>query len=125
MFLQSPKKPAPMNAKPLSVLTSMLSAEQLLADPKRQTILNAIAETSKFDAAHYDNIALSLLHQVALNCQRLPEGTVYFAGPGERIEIIHRAHSRENFANGAVKAALWIAGKKPGFYTMRDVLGIS
>ncbi|MFH0948288.1 MAG: 4-hydroxy-tetrahydrodipicolinate reductase [Elusimicrobiota bacterium] len=52
------------------------------------------------------------------------EHTVIFAGNGERIELIHRAHTRETFAAGAVKAAKWIFGKKHGFYTMRDVLGL-
>jgi 4-hydroxy-tetrahydrodipicolinate reductase len=50
--------------------------------------------------------------------------TVYFAGNGERIELKHQAHSRENFARGAIAAARWIAGKAPGAYTMIDVLGI-
>jgi 4-hydroxy-tetrahydrodipicolinate reductase len=52
------------------------------------------------------------------------EHTVLFAGPGERVELIHRAHSRETFAAGAVRAAKWLNGKKPGLYTMRDVLGL-
>ncbi len=50
------------------------------------------------------------------------EHTVYLAGPGERLEIAHRALSRENFAAGAVRAATWVAGKPPGVYGMRDVL---
>ena len=50
--------------------------------------------------------------------------TVYFMGPGERIEVTHQAHSRENFAGGALRAARWLAGQKPGkLYSMRDVLG--
>lgn len=53
------------------------------------------------------------------------EHMVMFAGPGERIEITHKAHSRENFARGAIKAAGWIMGKGPGLYSMMDVLGIS
>ncbi len=52
------------------------------------------------------------------------EHTLLLAGPGERIELTHRAHSRENFARGAVRAALWVAGKDPGLYSMADVLGI-
>jgi 4-hydroxy-tetrahydrodipicolinate reductase len=52
------------------------------------------------------------------------EHTVYFAGPGERLEITHRAHNRDNFARGAAMAAAWIAGKKNGMYTMFDVLGL-
>lgn len=50
--------------------------------------------------------------------------TVTFACPGERIEIAHKASSREIYATGAIRAALWAKGKPPGFYTMKDVLGI-
>lgn len=49
---------------------------------------------------------------------------VVFAGEGERIEIGHRAETREIFARGAVKAALWLAGKPAGRYAMTDVLGL-
>ena len=49
--------------------------------------------------------------------------TVTFAGEGERLELTHRAGSRRIFAAGAVRAALWIRGKPPGLYTMKDVLG--
>jgi len=51
--------------------------------------------------------------------------TVYYLGPGERIEITHRAHSRETFARGALRAAGFLLQQKPGRYTMRDVLGLS
>jgi 4-hydroxy-tetrahydrodipicolinate reductase len=47
------------------------------------------------------------------------------AGPGERIEITHIAQDRSIFARGAVKAALWGRGRKPGLYSMRDVLGLA
>jgi 4-hydroxy-tetrahydrodipicolinate reductase len=50
--------------------------------------------------------------------------TVFFFGLGERIEITHRASSRETFARGAVRAALWLAGRPSGLYDMRDVLAI-
>mgnify|MGYP001554827606 CR=1 FL=1 len=50
--------------------------------------------------------------------------TVIFAGPGERIELTHKAASREIFANGAIRAALWTRGRAPGLYGMNDVLGI-
>jgi 4-hydroxy-tetrahydrodipicolinate reductase len=51
--------------------------------------------------------------------------TVIFAGAGERLEFTHRAASRQIFAKGAVKAALWLAqGRKPGLYGMKDVLGL-
>jgi len=53
------------------------------------------------------------------------EHTVYFAGAGERIEITHRAHNRDNFARGAALAAAWVANKPNGMYTMFDVLGLT
>lgn len=52
------------------------------------------------------------------------EHTVLFAGSGERIEVTHRAHSRDNFANGAIRAAFWVVGKRAALYDMHDVLGI-
>ncbi len=52
------------------------------------------------------------------------EHTVVFAGDGERVELSHKASSREVFARGAVKAALWARGKPPGLYGMKDVLGL-
>ncbi len=53
------------------------------------------------------------------------EHTVYFAGAGERLELTHRAHSRDNFARGAALAAAWVAGRDNGMYTMFDVLGLA
>lgn len=48
---------------------------------------------------------------------------VFLAGPGERLELAHRTHSREVFARGALKAALWTVRRRPGFYGMKDLLG--
>ena len=50
--------------------------------------------------------------------------TVYFASAGERLELSHRAFSREGYAMGAVMAAKWLDGRKPGLYGMKDVLGL-
>jgi 4-hydroxy-tetrahydrodipicolinate reductase len=50
--------------------------------------------------------------------------TVLFAGPGERLELKHMAHSRSTFAQGAVRAAQWVAPQAPGLYSMQDVLSI-
>jgi 4-hydroxy-tetrahydrodipicolinate reductase len=50
--------------------------------------------------------------------------TVTFAGRGERLELTHKASSRETFAAGALRAAKWIVGRPPGLYTMEDVLGL-
>jgi 4-hydroxy-tetrahydrodipicolinate reductase len=52
------------------------------------------------------------------------EHAVMFAGPAERIELTHKAESRDIFARGAVRAALWAMDKKPGLYAMTDVLGL-
>jgi 4-hydroxy-tetrahydrodipicolinate reductase len=52
------------------------------------------------------------------------EHTVLFGGVGERLEIIHRAHSRDNFARGAIRAALWVVNQHNGLYDMQDVLGL-
>jgi 4-hydroxy-tetrahydrodipicolinate reductase len=51
--------------------------------------------------------------------------SVIFAGPSERITLSHHAEDREIFARGAVRAALWGRGQKPGLYSMMDVLGLS
>lgn len=52
------------------------------------------------------------------------EHTVYFLGSGERLELAHRASSRDIFAKGAIEAAKWIKGREPGWYSMFDVLGL-
>jgi 4-hydroxy-tetrahydrodipicolinate reductase len=52
------------------------------------------------------------------------EHTVLFAGDGERLEITHRAHSRANFAQGALRAVGFVAKAAPGWYDMQDLLGI-
>ena len=56
---------------------------------------------------------------------RRGEHTAMFADIGERIEITHKASSRMTFANGAVRSALWLKGKKNGLFDMRDVLDLN
>jgi len=51
--------------------------------------------------------------------------TVIFAGDGERVELSHKASSRDTFAAGALRAAQWVRGQKAGLYTMQDVLGLN
>ena len=53
------------------------------------------------------------------------EHTVSFGTLGERLELTHRAHSRDTFARGALRAARWIVGQPPGLYSMADVLGLA
>ncbi|MCG3127534.1 MAG: 4-hydroxy-tetrahydrodipicolinate reductase [Phycisphaerae bacterium] len=66
--------------------------------------------------------------QIGIHALRLGdvigEHELHFAGPGEALCLRHRAQARETFARGALRAARWIAGKPPGRYSMRDVLGI-
>ncbi len=50
--------------------------------------------------------------------------TVIFAANGERVELTHKASSRDTFANGALRAAQWVVKQKPGLYDMQDVLGL-
>ena len=50
--------------------------------------------------------------------------TVIYAGAGERLELTHRAASRETFANGALRAAEWAVQQSPGLYDMQNVLGL-
>ncbi|NLI31088.1 MAG: 4-hydroxy-tetrahydrodipicolinate reductase, partial [Nitrospiraceae bacterium] len=52
------------------------------------------------------------------------EHTVMFCGLGERVEITHKASSRDTFARGALRAAPWIVQQKPGLYDMQDLLGL-
>jgi 4-hydroxy-tetrahydrodipicolinate reductase len=50
--------------------------------------------------------------------------TVVFTNIGERVELTHKASSRDTFANGAIRAAVWLENQKPGLYSMQDVLGL-
>jgi len=52
------------------------------------------------------------------------EHTVIFEGQGERLELVHRAKSRETFAKGALRASEWVVAQPPGLYSMQDVLGL-
>jgi 4-hydroxy-tetrahydrodipicolinate reductase len=52
------------------------------------------------------------------------EHTVLFAGQGERLELIHRSHTRDHFARGAVRGAVWLLGRPPGLYRIEEALGL-
>ena len=66
----------------------------------------------------------SLGFSVARGGDVVGDHTVFFAGTGERIEITHRSNSRATYAQGAMRAAKFLAGKAPGLYDMQDVLGL-
>ncbi len=92
-------------------------AEALGRDPEKQTVY-----------ARQGMIGERTVEEIGIHTVRagdiVGEHTLLLAGPGERIELTHRAHSRENFARGAVRAAMWVADKEPGLYSMADVLGL-
>jgi 4-hydroxy-tetrahydrodipicolinate reductase len=52
------------------------------------------------------------------------EHSVFFVGQGERLELIHRSHTRDHFARGAVRAAVWILGRPAGLYRIEEALGL-
>jgi len=52
------------------------------------------------------------------------EHAVTFSGPGEQLELVHKAESRETFASGALAAAKWVVNQPPSLYSMQDVLGL-
>jgi 4-hydroxy-tetrahydrodipicolinate reductase len=53
------------------------------------------------------------------------EHTVLFTGRGERLELIHRSHTRDHFARGAVRAAVWLLGRPPGLYRIEEALDLT
>jgi 4-hydroxy-tetrahydrodipicolinate reductase len=67
-------------------------------------------------------------HEIGMHSLRggdvVGDHTVIFAAPGERLELTHKASSRETFAQGALRAAEWVVQQKPGIYNMQDVLGL-
>ncbi len=99
--------------------TALLLAEPLL---KARGLTDADINTNRFDVREprkHDEIGIQSLRGGDV----VGVHTVYYMGPGERIELTHHAHSRENFANGALRAARWIGSQKPGrVYNMQDVL---
>ncbi len=99
--------------------TALLLAEPLL---KARGLDASAINTNRFDTSaprNHDEIGIQSLRGGDV----VGVHTVYYMGPGERIEITHQAHSRENFATGALRAARWLSEQKPGrLYNMQDVL---
>ena len=86
----------------------------------------SLDETAVFarQGATGERRAGSLGFSVARGGDVVGDHTVFFAGTGERIEITHRSSSRATYAQGAMRAARFLAGKPPGLYDMQDVLGL-
>jgi len=93
-----------------------------------QSICNVTNRDVQSDLMHGRNFRTSIRDKREIGMHALRMGsivgdhTVYFSSNEERIELTHRAQSRNVFAVGAVRAAQWLAGKPEGFYTMQDVL---
>ena len=86
-----------------------------------------LAKTAVYD--RHDKLAERARKEIGMAALRsgdvVGEHTVVFGSLGERIELTHRAHSRDNFARGALRGARFIATARPGFYSMQDVLGLA
>jgi 4-hydroxy-tetrahydrodipicolinate reductase len=99
-----------------------LALAQALADARGQDVAGSsvLAREGMVGARRPDEIGI-----VALRAgDAIGDHTVLFGGLGERIELIHRAQSRECLVRGALRAAAWVASRPAGIYNMRDVLGL-
>jgi 4-hydroxy-tetrahydrodipicolinate reductase len=145
---------APNMSVGVTVLTELVAAAARLLDPSFEAEVVEIHHHAKRDAPSGTALALAraaaaargqdfeksaVLAREGLVGPRRPDEigivalragdavgdhTVVFGGLGERIELTHRAQSRDCLARGALRAALWVAGRPPGLYSMRDVLGL-
>jgi 4-hydroxy-tetrahydrodipicolinate reductase len=86
-----------------------------------------LAETARY--ARHGDVGPRTTEEIGIQTIRggdvIGDHTVFFLGLGERVEITHRASSRDTFARGAVRAAEWLATRPAGLYDMRDVLGLT
>jgi 4-hydroxy-tetrahydrodipicolinate reductase len=94
-------------------------------------ILAAVRRVKLTDAARHGRVGLvgeRTGSEIGVHSIRggdvVGDHTVIFAGLGERLELTHKASSRDTFANGALRAARWVVEKPPGLYDMQDVLGL-
>jgi 4-hydroxy-tetrahydrodipicolinate reductase len=102
--------------------TALTLAESVAAATGRQ-----LASAARY--ARHGDIGPRTAGEIGLQTIRggdvIGDHTVYFLGTGDRLEITHRATTRDTFAVGAVRAALWLAGRPAGMYDMRAVLGLA
>jgi 4-hydroxy-tetrahydrodipicolinate reductase len=98
-----------------------------MAEVVAQALGRDLAKTAVYD--RHDRLAERTRKEIGMAALRsgdvVGEHTVSFGSLGERLELTHRAHSRDNFARGALRAARFIATAKPGLYSMQDVLGLA
>ena len=98
------------------------------------TLLEILADTRKLqleEALRHGRKGITgerTVNEIGIHALRggdvVGDHTVIFAANGERVELTHKASSRETFANGALRAAQWVVKQKPGLYDMQDVLGL-
>ena len=98
-----------------------------MAEVVAQALGRDLARTAVYD--RHDKLAERTRKEIGMAALRsgdvVGEHTVSFGALGERLELTHRAQSRDNFARGALRAARFIASARPGLYSMQDVLGLS
>ncbi|HEU4437715.1 MAG TPA: 4-hydroxy-tetrahydrodipicolinate reductase [Methylomirabilota bacterium] len=98
-----------------------------MAEVVAQALGRDLPRTAVYD--RHDRLAERTRKEIGIAALRsgdvVGEHTVSFGSLGERLELTHRAHSRDNFARGALRAARFIATAKPGLYSMQDVLGLA
>jgi 4-hydroxy-tetrahydrodipicolinate reductase len=95
---------------------------QILAEARRQSLDNA-ARHGRHGFVGERTAAEIGIHSIR-GGDVVGDHTVIFAAEGERLELTHKASSRDTFALGALRAAQWVVGRKPGLYDMQDVLGL-
>ena len=98
------------------------SLAEILADVRQQQ-LDQVARHGRVGIVGERTAAEIGIHSVR-GGDVVGDHTVIFAAVGERVELVHKASSRETFALGALRAANWVVGKPPGLYDMQDVLGL-
>ena len=98
-----------------------------MAEVVAEALGRDLAKTAVYD--RHDKLAERSRKEIGIAALRsgdvVGEHTVSFGALGERLELTHRAQSRDNFARGALRAARFIAAAKPGLYSMQDVLGLT
>ena len=98
------------------------SLAEILADVRRQQ-LDKVARHGRVGIVGERTASEIGVHSIR-GGDVVGDHTVIFANAGERVELTHKASSRDTFANGALRAAEWLVKQKPGLYDMQDVLGL-